>query len=268
VDAVFYVCVGAGFSQVNSSTALSLSGYTNYWGLNNVANDATTPDDVGGMTGTKTSPATLAATGKHGKCAQMTGGNGGFNNGDIAAFNSVTQFTIELMLNTTSTSTQSFVFRKYLDATHLIDCYIASTGRLYIRVFNGAASNAYVSSGVIVAGNWHHVVFSINLSLATDVLKVKVFVDGVQRTLTFATAFPTVTANLAGVQHYLGDTATSASFLGKQDSYGIMSTAATAAFVQTRYNMFFDSGFWAVTTEKNNTSMTFNKMSLSLSLGF
>lgn len=245
-DRVYYICVGSGISQSDSATAFSNSGFVARWGLNNFANDATTPDTVNGYTGTKTSPATLGVVGKLGNCAQMTGGNGGFNCGDVTQLNNVTTFSLETLINTTSVTTQGFLYRKFLDSTHLIDSYIATNGRLYVRIFNGSSANGYVGAGVITIGNWFHIMVVGNLGQPTDATRLKVFVNGNQQTLTFTGTIPSNTGNLTTSPFMIGDTSTSSSFLGKEDEMGIISSAVSTTFITTRYNMFFDSGFWTI----------------------
>jgi hypothetical protein len=76
VNKVFYICVGAGVNVVDSVSAFTNSGITNFWGMDEFVNGATVTDSVGGVTGTVVPSASIGNTGAFGNAATFTDGTG------------------------------------------------------------------------------------------------------------------------------------------------------------------------------------------------
>lgn len=249
VDAVFYICVGSGFSQTDSSTALSLSGYTGYWGLNNKSNDATTPDSVGGLTLTRAFSASLSHAGKFGNCALLPNvngsayssatGNGGIGSGDA---------TIEFMIkHITFNATGGITF----DSKFMIMFYVG-----LIDVYqNGIYSLRYTAN--LNPGEWYHVMVTRPGAIGE---KPVLYINGAPITtasLNYATGLGTTFTIGRGSNQQLN------AYL---DEVSVIPSLKPSTFITTRYNMFFDNGFWAVVPKPDDGGYT-SSMRLLIDFG-
>lgn len=156
--------------------------------------------------------------------------------GDVTQFNSVTNFTLENVLETPAATNipSSYLSRKVSGATSQVASRIATAAALtqpiYTYVSNGSDSYGYTSSTVLRAGCKQHVVQVYNGNGATDALKLQTYVDGEAYALTFsAAAIPSTTSNLAGNNFFTGYTAASIpSTRSLQRVYSVSMTAAQA----------------------------------------
>jgi hypothetical protein len=72
---------------------------------------------------------------------------------------------------------------------------LANLGRLYFDVSNGSTSDGYADN-LFTIGQWAHISMVFNGSGATNAEKLKAYINGVQKTLTYEGTLPSSTANI------------------------------------------------------------------------
>ena len=260
----YYVCVGPDVADSNSSLALSNSGYTNKWGLDEDTGSTTIYDTVGSNNGTGSS-SYIGAEGVFGKCITypVNGLSTRFNCGNVSVFNSASEFTIEFMAKFTGSSVSSngYVVIKRQSSTSGFFIYYHGYD-LSVFIMNGSSSEGNIDSSNFVLGQWHHIAAVYDGSQATNTDKLKIYVDGSPRVVSFVSNIPSSLPNLSSYNFAIGDdpASTYRVFNGSLDEVGIMSSLASQNFLVMRSNQFLEASFWSIGTGQiaNNYFRIFN----------
>ena len=160
-----------------------------------------------------------------GICAEFNGNNSNYNLGDIVELNAVSAFTIAFWMNQNVIDQNGFIFNKVLNGTNDIALGPQAT-RFYFEL--GADANTYGQfdySTVMNAGQWHHIAAVFDGSQAGNATRMVIYVDAQPVTLTFGGSIPAITADLAGVDAYIGRTALTLD--GELDDFRLYSVALT-----------------------------------------
>lgn len=164
------------------------NGLVAYWQLND-GSGTTATDTLGNYNGSLMpvgSEPAWTSSGKIGGALQFDGTNDYVDFGDITELNGASAFTIAGWYKDNDINGHN----RHFDKGNGLDYDISAatySGRLYLEVGNGANTYAYWSgySSTISAGQWYHAAFVFDGSGATNTDKVKIYVDSIQRTLSF-----------------------------------------------------------------------------------
>ena len=162
--------------------------------------------------------------------------------GDVTELNSVAAFTICFWLNQDNVTSDQRIMRKYVDINNdiMISSYIS---RFYAEVGNGSNSWGYWADYAteIASGTWFHAAIVYDGTQADNPSKLKLFINGVQKTLTFNLTIPTTTANLAGANFLIGQNVDAlANLAGVVDDLFIFQRALSQGEIQGLMNRWFD----------------------------
>lgn len=240
-DKVFFVCVGSGVNAVDVITPWTNSGYTNYFTFNEFG-DNTVADFVGVLAPTIDGTKVARTTGIFGNGLALTTDDASVLLGDTTALNGVATFSIGFVVSFAGSKESKLILRKFTNSSTAIIVQTEANGNLQVRVANGAATTGTTSGFTFDLDTKYAINITYDGSGATNADKLKIYVNGVPISLTFSGTLPATTATTASMR--LGFTSTS--LQGTFDELSIASVALPASFAATRYNQFFDAGFWSV----------------------
>jgi len=255
-DKRFLICVGSNINEANATTAYTNSGYAHRWGVDS----ATITNDVTGSTGTISGTVTTGETGVYSKAACITGTASSVSLGDLGFFNSRTQFTGEYLFKNNTDAQNGYLFSCYESTSNWFLIFNQSSAlRIYM---GGSTTYGAVSLALAPAGSWHHFVFMYNGAGATNADKLKFIVDGVERSITFNSTIPSSLTIATDYKFGYLNASKEHCF----DEVGFTTDIKTAAFATTRYNQFFDAGFWSVGTGVEIARITVDPVNTACSL--
>ncbi|MCX8194903.1 MAG: LamG domain-containing protein, partial [Candidatus Micrarchaeota archaeon] len=139
------------------------------------------------------SGATWNAAGRYGRSLYFNGAS--YANTTSNILNGASQFTFSVWINPSALGNWRGIISKYINDSNVTALQIHSDGSVYFDIDSGNNVNGYTSGGLITAGNWHHLALVFNGSGATNADKVKIYVNGVQRSLTFSGTLPSATVS-------------------------------------------------------------------------
>jgi hypothetical protein len=120
------------------------------------------------------------------------------NCGDLTALNSASAFTLAFWFKQMSIDVAALVAIKYTDGTHQTGIETTATGRMQAYVRDGDSAYGYFDySTAVNAGQWHHCAMVYDGTQTGNENRLKLFIDGVQQTLTFTGTIGAASANLA-----------------------------------------------------------------------
>jgi len=168
------------------------------------------------------------------------GSNDYIDCGSVSAIPSATELSVSFWANTDSTSQNQVVFGDNSSAPIFSFEYWGSLNRMYFEY--GTGTFAYLTlTDVVTAGTWHNVVLVYNGSGASNTDKVKIYVDGVDKSslLTYVPAVNGIPASLSASigDFWIGNGQNyNQPFYGKLSNASIWNTALTSAQVTEIYN--------------------------------
>ena len=155
----------------------------------------------------------------------------------ISSIPSATELTVSFWANTNSTSQNQVVFGDNSSSPIFSFEYWGSSNKMFFEY--GTGTYAYLTlTSVVTAGNWHNVVLVYNASGASNTDKIKIYVDGVDKSslLTYVGTIPT-SLNASIGNFWIGNGQNyNQSFNGKISNAQIFNTALPATDVETLYN--------------------------------
>jgi hypothetical protein len=246
----YYVCVGSGISDSDSPLALSNSGYTNRWGLDEDTGATTVYDPVGSNNGTGSS-SYLGADGNFGKCIYYSNYNIStrINCGDVSVFNSASEFTVEFMIKLLDTETTDggYVVIKRQSSSSGFFVYYHGYD-LSVFIMNGGSTEGNIDESNFTMDQWNHVGIVYDGSQSTNADRLKMYVDGSPKTVSFTGTIPSSLSDLSSYPFAIGDdpNSTYKVFRGSLDEVGIMSSLASQNFLEMRSNQFLEPSFWSI----------------------
>jgi len=197
-------------------------------------------DSTGSIIAFLDSGAVIIAAGKIGGAVSLDGTDDLVNVGDLAVLNGNPAYiTISMWANQTSIA-NVYYFDKTLDANNQFLSFSASTGATtYWQLrYAGTYKRGYFTTATyITAGEWYNITFVYNGDGAADTDKMKMYVNGVETSLTFDFAslnatLPTMDASDLTLG---GEYGSSDGFVGEIDNVQIYTTALSAIEVSTIY---------------------------------
>ncbi len=155
--------------------------------------------------------------------------------GDVSELNSTSAFTICGWYKDINIGGHNRHFSKYNGGEYDISAATYSN-RLYLEVGNGANTFAYWTgySSTISSGEWYHAAFVFDGSGSTNEDKVKIYVNGVERSLIYSGTMPSTTADLSS--HPFTISKSSTSWDGTIDEVAIYNRALSPSEVSIHYH--------------------------------
>jgi len=231
------------FSSINENISQNLVGY---WKMNEstwagntgeIINSANNYNHGVAVNGATTSDSPF----KYG--GQFNGTSSWANLGDITQLNGVNQFTVSTWVMQTNVTRSERAFHKATDTNNdisLAPFYTSLQQRIYVEVGNASNSFGYWNAAGVVQNNtWYHMAMVYNGTLTSNSNRLKLYVNGVQRTLVFSGTIPATTANLSSRNAAVGATLNSgvaSNWLsGKIDELRVYNVALSDQHVQNLY---------------------------------
>jgi len=239
-DTVFYMKYGDATVTTFQGGSIGSAWSSNYqavWHLSDAATGAINDSTSNGINGVPTSVSTT--TGKIGNAAKFTGGTSNVSfPTDMAAFNSVKSLSTSMWVQVTSFSNFDCFLTKMTPGAYYNDFLVFQTGGvLYTQVDNGSDGEGYVTiSSTDFITNKAHVVSTYDGTGTTNADRLKIYVNGVQQTLTIDYTVPSVTADETGFNQYMGWYNTINSFDGVLDEVRVNATTLSPDWITTEYN--------------------------------
>jgi len=161
--------------------------------------------------------------------------------------NSVSQFTFEIEVVVSSLTSWTHIMSKIISPTDRVSLQLHS-GKVYCIVANGSNTYKYTTSPVITPGQKYQIAFVYNGNLST---KIKLYVDGVQQTLTSsAGSIPNTTPS----NNALFKIAETSNFVGQIDEVRVWNIALSAY----RINNWKDTTITSSHPEYGNLKLYWN----------
>lgn len=254
-DKVFFACAGKTINRTNSSATFTNSNITNYWGLGDSASPVI--DYADSKNGTVTG-ATLGAVGQFNGCASFTGGSNRIQFTTIPALSFVNKFTYSQLVKWSDFSTTRQTFTNSTNVDSLFYVYTDATNH-HFSLSNGAGfhGDGVFPVSELLTNMWYLITVTYDGTQSTNADKVKVYVNGTQKTLTFTGTFPATTFSVSNP--YIGSISTT-SHSGSVDESLISSDVYTAGRVTSRSNMLMDAAnFWTQGAALAVGTTTFSK---------
>jgi len=155
----------------------------------------------------------------------------------ISSLAGASSFTVLGWFNQTTLDQQRFMFGTYISTSNLIGCYTWSDGNMYVDIRNGSITyGMFDYSTAVSAETWFHCACVFNGSGATDADKIKIYINGVNQTLSYNGTLPTSTNatqgdfRIGGLENYTQE------WLGKIANTHIYNRALSSTEVLHNYN--------------------------------
>lgn len=228
VNRTFYICFGVDINVANSTNTFSNSGFTHYWGLNELSGNSTI-SYIGSRTGSTTDNVSLGGDGKFFKCASNTGTGTGrisFDNEIIG----VGDRTFDFLFKVNSSGTgRIFTNSKCSLINGNYTFSITRNGSTYV----GASANCYNK------GYWYHATVTSTSDGVTNF-----YINGqLSGTPNQNAGTPSVASatNMIMMNRYANDTPMN----GSIDEVGFTNNILSTDYITTRYNQYFNPSFWS-----------------------
>ncbi len=118
-----------------------------------------------------------------GKSLQFSSGS--VSAGNVTALNTASKFTMEAWVKFNTTAAWKHIFSKTLSGTNRIALATNNVNSLQVVVDNGGTNYANAPNNLLTPNQWYHVAMVYDGTRATDSARLKLFVNGIQQTLTF-----------------------------------------------------------------------------------
>ena len=186
----------------------------------------------------KGATATTDGMGQGAKAYSFSGTDQNISTKDITQLNSASAFTVTAWALQTTANTQGVIWAKRATDTNKIDLTAWNDGFDYVDFATGAPNiNAKFDNSVIASGVWFHSAVVFDGTASGDANRLKVYINGIQRPLTFIDGrpVPATTANLAGINFEIGTNAAN-DWNGKIDDVRVYDRALSPDEINATYN--------------------------------
>jgi hypothetical protein len=156
--------------------------------------------------------------------------------------NSATTFGIEMLVNSSSYTGVKRLLRRYVSDSNLISFYWWSD-QLVLFIGNSSTYGRVTAVG-FENDTWYHIFIVYDGDGVDNPAKLKMYINGIQRVLTFTGTIPSITGDMAAVNLTIGHSAES--WNGLIDEVGIVAPIKDSDFITTRYTQFFTPEFFNI----------------------
>lgn len=174
---------------------------------------------------------TYAQTGKIRLAPGFNGNNSSINWGDVTQINSASKLTYNTWIRIADITAVDIIYNKRGAVTYQTDI-VSSVIDLYFS----DSDYATLDVSAIISNNVFFLLTTVyDGSLSGNANKLKLYIDGVQRTLTFSGTIPNTTPNVSGNNLTLG--ASSWGLEGIMDEFCVVAGALTANQISCQYDI-------------------------------
>jgi poly(3-hydroxybutyrate) depolymerase len=221
-----------------------------YWPLNNNANPAAATAGLGtAYTGTiingsyvTSNQATDSSICNPGKALTISS-LGRITTADVTQLKNASMFTLEAQFKYDSTvSGYTTIMRKSTSLTDRIMLHIGpSNNSIYVMVGNGSNSYGYTAANAVNPGTWYHVAAVFEGTLTGDSNRLKLYINGVQQTLSFSGTIPASTSNTNTAVLMVGGEPSCCYLNGTIDEVRVWNAALSAGTIADWKDKLLDS---------------------------
>lgn len=151
--------------------------------------------------------------------------------GDFPISEGQANLSMAAWVNLDTLGVAEMFFSKYSSATSRIEFRLSDVGtdgNIAVFIGNGANTGGATTSALLATATWTHIGFAFNGGGSTDADKLKVYINGVNQTLSFAAGLPTTTPSNTGTAHF-GKRNTDVFFIdGRLAEFGVWQRALSA----------------------------------------
>lgn len=215
------------------------SGYVGVWHLDESSGHYL--DATGNNNDSTTEQVTSrTATGKINGCPDFDGVDDRVIFPDIATLDGVAKVTFEAWFKPDTLGDWEAIITKVASGTARSVLQLSGSGYggnndLMAILANGANTYGYTNENLISTGAWHHVVLVFDGTQSGNSNRLKVFVNGSQRTLTFSGTIPSTTANTPELVIGIDTPSPAYFFDGLIDEVRVSNVARSAAWIAFAY---------------------------------
>jgi hypothetical protein len=160
--------------------------------------------------------------------------------GAVSAIPSASALTISLWFNSTTNSGNRLLFGDSTSGSITMSCEWWGNDRLYLELGSGIYCYFGTFSSLISTGTWYHLAWVYDGSGDADTDKIKLYIDGTARSLTYAGTIPTSLSGsigdfLIGEDDYYSANG-GVNFYGKMDDVAIWDVAIDPDAAAAVYN--------------------------------
>lgn len=250
-DTVLYMYYGnaSATSQQNVTDVWS-NGYAGVWHLDEASGSF--QDSTSNNYDSTYFDRTYGASGKINKAANFAT-SGSLRVGDVTALNSTQHFTFDRWIYYNEFTHNTYTMLKYTaDYAHYLTENINS-GTIRLTIDNVSANFGYTNqanSGLTLS-SWHHLVWVYDGTGATNADKIKMYVDGSQKSLSFTGTVSSVTSDYTGQSFAFSNGGPRHSL----DETRVYSSSVNADWIATEYaNQNSPETFMSFSMEASNIS--------------
>ena len=160
--------------------------------------------------------------------------------GNVTDLNNASEVTVVGWFKDNNHSGDERPWGKSVDGNNDFNAATWSNGSLYFEVGNSGNSFGYWSdySTTVSEGEWYHAAFVFNGNGGTNPERMKVYVNGVNRNLSFSGTIPATTADLSSANLTIGkDSYSGDNFNGQVDEFRIYNRALSASEINKIYRV-------------------------------
>jgi hypothetical protein len=216
-----------------------------------------------GNTGTLTSSPTWKSIAqcKIGACLEFNGSSNYVDTTDINGLDGTNKFSISAWAYFNSLGDWDTIVSKYSSASNNISLQLSGSGEggnndFNIAVMNGGNTQGYTTGNIVTTGRWYHLHAVYDGTQSTNATKLKLYVDGVQQTLTFSGTIPTTTGSNSSTVKLGFENASGTYLDGRADEVRIYDYARTQSQVAWEYNRGGPVGWWKMDENVSGNGQT------------
>ncbi|MBK9734023.1 MAG: HYR domain-containing protein [Saprospiraceae bacterium] len=158
--------------------------------------------------------------------------------GDVNAVDGISQMTIEAWVYRTNTSGfNSIVNKTFSQSGDIgIQLHLFDPNDVYFRLASGSDAFGYTTGNQIPINSWVHIAAVFDGTATGNANRVKIYINGVQKTLSFLGTIPSVTPNTTAPLQIAFPSPGAQYWNGKMDEVRIWTTARTSTQILSNFN--------------------------------
>ena len=241
-DITYRVFLGTGLSGANSTATFTNNSINNYHGFDNFSGN-TFYDYTGNNNGTGTGVDTV--TSEFGVGAEFDAASDNVSLGNVSEVSNVQNFTIDFVVSFSDITPTKTILSIYENATANVQIVVTAGRWRFIVTNSGSTTYGYIATaGYLESDVDYFVSMLYDGTQATNGTRLRVSVNGEEKTLSYSGTLPTVSPTMPTADLLYGNV-TSALY-GSLDEACIFTTTNSVEYATDRYSTLFDTTFYTV----------------------
>jgi pimeloyl-ACP methyl ester carboxylesterase len=152
---------------------------------------------------------------------------------DVTQLTSASKFTLEALIKIDSTASNwTTIIRKGYNGNNRIMFHVGpGDNSLWLIMNNNSYSEGYTAAGVISPGNWYHVAAVFDGTQTGNANRLKIYLNGVQQSLSFNGTIPATTSSLLANQSFYAGSNHSDGHIDHIDEVRVWNTALSGLII-------------------------------------